>query len=56
MRPTLKSEGEELAERLVRALEAGRDAGGQVAGQHSAALLVVQQEVLRLGRPSRRRT
>lgn len=39
-----KSEGEELAERLVRALEAGRDAGGQVAGQHSAALLVVNKK------------
>ena len=38
------SEGEELAERLVRALEAGRDAGGQVAGQHSAALLVVNKK------------
>ena len=37
------SEKEELAERLVRALEAGRDAGGQVAGQHSAALLVVNK-------------
>lgn len=39
-----KSAGEELAERLVRALEAGRDAGGQVAGQHSAALLVVNRK------------
>jgi uncharacterized Ntn-hydrolase superfamily protein len=39
-----QSEGEELAERLVRALEAGRDAGGQVAGQHSAALLVVNKK------------
>jgi uncharacterized Ntn-hydrolase superfamily protein len=39
-----RSEGEELAERLVRALEAGRDAGGQVAGQHSAALLVVHRK------------
>ena len=39
-----KSDGEELAERLVRALEAGRDAGGQVAGQHSAALLVVNKK------------
>lgn len=38
------SEGEELAERLVRALEAGRDAGGQVAGQHSAALLVMNKK------------
>jgi uncharacterized Ntn-hydrolase superfamily protein len=39
-----KSEGEELAERLVRALEAGRDAGGQIAGQHSAALMVVNKK------------
>jgi uncharacterized Ntn-hydrolase superfamily protein len=38
------SEGEELPERLLRALEAGRDAGGQVAGQHSAALLVVNKK------------
>ena len=29
-----------LAERLVRAVEAGRDAGGQPEGQNSAALLV----------------
>ena len=39
-----RADGEDLAERLVRALEAGRDAGGQVAGQHSAALLVVNQK------------
>lgn len=39
-----KAGKEELAERLVRALEAGRDAGGQVAGQHSAALLVVNKK------------
>jgi uncharacterized Ntn-hydrolase superfamily protein len=38
------SAGEALAERLVRALEAGRDAGGQVAGQHSAALLVYNRK------------
>jgi uncharacterized Ntn-hydrolase superfamily protein len=35
-----KSAGEDLAERLLRALEAGRDAGGQVAGQYSSALHV----------------
>lgn len=29
-----------LEERLLRALEAGRDAGGEAKGQHSAALLV----------------
>lgn len=39
-----ESEGEELAERLLRALEAARDAGGQVAGQHSSALLVVNKK------------
>jgi uncharacterized Ntn-hydrolase superfamily protein len=38
------SEKEDLADRLIRALEAGRDAGGQVAGQHSAALLVVNEK------------
>lgn len=34
------SAGEDLAERLMRAIEAGRDAGGQPEGQNSAALLV----------------
>lgn len=34
------SAGETLAERLLRAIEAGRDAGGQHGGQRSAALLV----------------
>lgn len=33
--------GEHLAERLLRALEAGRDAGGEEGPTHSAALLVV---------------
>ena len=33
----------DLADRLLRALEAARDAGGQVAGQYSAALLVYHQ-------------
>jgi uncharacterized Ntn-hydrolase superfamily protein len=32
--------GEPLAERLVRAVEAGRDAGGQPEGQNSSALIV----------------
>ena len=32
--------GADLAERLVRAVEAGRDAGGQPEGQNSAALVV----------------
>lgn len=35
----------ELDERLLRAIEAGRDAGGQHGGQRSAALLVVDREV-----------
>ena len=35
-----KSAGEELEERLMRALEAGRDAGGQEEGQTSAAIVV----------------
>jgi len=39
-----RSESEDLAERLLRAIEAGRDAGGQVAGQHSAALLVYHRK------------
>ena len=34
------SSSEPLAERLVRSVEAGRDAGGQPEGQNSAALLV----------------
>jgi uncharacterized Ntn-hydrolase superfamily protein len=33
----------DLADRLLLALEDARDAGGQVAGQHSAALLVYHQ-------------
>jgi len=36
----LASASETLAERLVRAVEAGRDAGGQPEGQNSSALLV----------------
>lgn len=34
------SEGEELEERLMRALEAGRDAGGQPDGQTSSTIVV----------------
>jgi len=41
----LASEGLALEEKLMRALEAGRDAGGQVGGQSSSALLVYDQEV-----------
>lgn len=41
MRSTFEATaGLDLAERLVRAIEAGRDAGGQPEGQSSAALLV----------------
>ena len=35
----------ELEERLMLALEAGRDAGGQIGGQHSAGLLVYDRDV-----------
>jgi len=40
-----RTEGRELDERLMTALEAGRDAGGQVGGQHSAALRVFDREI-----------
>ena len=40
----LESENEELEERLVRAIEAGRDAGGQEEGQTSASLLTFGKE------------
>ena len=40
----LESESEELEERLVRAIEAGRDAGGQEEGQTSASLLTFGKE------------
>ena len=39
------SDGQPLEERLLAALEAGRDAGGQNGGQHSAALAVYGAEV-----------
>ncbi len=35
------SEGQPLVDRLIAALQAGRDAGGEHDGEHSAALLVV---------------
>jgi len=40
----LESEGQELEERLVLAIEAGRDAGGQEEGQTSASLLTFGKE------------
>jgi len=40
-----KTESLELDERLLRAVEAGRDAGGQHNGQRSAALMVHWREV-----------
>lgn len=41
-----KSIAENLEERLVRAIEAGRDAGGQISlGQHSAGIIVYDWEV-----------
>jgi uncharacterized Ntn-hydrolase superfamily protein len=42
------SAGESLAERLVRAVEAGRDAGGQPEGQNSAALVVHGEHIFPL--------
>ena len=38
------SETEDLEERMLRAVEAGRDAGGQPEGQRSAALIVYREE------------
>ncbi len=38
------SASEELEERLLRCIEAGRDAGGQLEGQRSSALIVYHQE------------
>jgi uncharacterized Ntn-hydrolase superfamily protein len=40
----LASESEDLEERLMRSIEAGRDAGGQQGGQRSAALLVFDRK------------
>lgn len=40
-----RSAGMELEERLLRAIEAGRDAGGQNGGQRSASLIVYDREV-----------
>jgi uncharacterized Ntn-hydrolase superfamily protein len=40
-----RSAGAPLEERLLGALEAGRDAGGQNGGQHSAALIVYGEHV-----------
>ena len=46
---------EDLEERLLRGIEAGRDAGGQHGGQQSAALLVYDGPLLRArGSPRRR--
>jgi uncharacterized Ntn-hydrolase superfamily protein len=43
-RAFVASAGEELEERLLRAVEAGRDAGGQEEGQTSCALVVYERE------------
>jgi uncharacterized Ntn-hydrolase superfamily protein len=40
--------GEHLAERLLRALEAGRDAGGEEGPVHSAALIVCHEQAFPL--------
>lgn len=39
------SAGETLEERLMRVIEAGRDAGGQHGGQHSAGILIYDREI-----------
>jgi uncharacterized Ntn-hydrolase superfamily protein len=39
-----KTKGEDLEARLMTAIEAGRDAGGQHGGQHSSALVVYGQQ------------
>ncbi|MGE0719980.1 MAG: DUF1028 domain-containing protein [Alphaproteobacteria bacterium] len=38
------TKGDDLENRLMSALEAGRDAGGQHGGQHSAALVVFREQ------------
>jgi uncharacterized Ntn-hydrolase superfamily protein len=43
-RAFLADPDEDLEERLMQAVEAGRDAGGQTAGQRSAALLVFEDK------------
>jgi len=43
-RTFLADPDEDLEERLMQAVEAGRDAGGQTAGQRSAALLVFEDK------------
>ncbi|MEM2168964.1 MAG: DUF1028 domain-containing protein [Candidatus Bathyarchaeia archaeon] len=45
------SEGEPLAERLMRALEAGEGAGGDRRGSRSAALIVAEREPIHESRP-----
>lgn len=46
------SEGEWLAERLMRALEAGEEAGGDRRGSRSAALLVCEKKPIHESRPT----
>ena len=40
----VKTQGQPFEDRLMLALEAGRDAGGQIGGQTSAAILVYDQD------------
>ncbi|MEM2272588.1 MAG: DUF1028 domain-containing protein [Candidatus Bathyarchaeia archaeon] len=46
-----RSEGEWLAERLMKALEAGEEAGGDKRGSRSAALLVAEKKLIHESRP-----
>jgi uncharacterized Ntn-hydrolase superfamily protein len=45
------SEGEWLAERLMKALEAGQNAGGDKRGAFSAALIVAERKPIHESRP-----
>ena len=46
-----ESEGEGLAERLIKALEAGEESGGDVRGSFSAALKVAEKKPISESRP-----
>ncbi len=47
MAQTFENSEEELAERLLKALEAGQEAGGDKRGKMSAALLIASQQLIK---------
>jgi len=49
MAQTFENSEEELAERLLKALEAGQEAGGDKRGRMSAALLIASQQQIETG-------